>query len=108
MARLEPGKFCPLIKGDCIELKCTFYTHVRGSDPQSGREVDEFACAIAWIPILLINTAKEVREGAAATESMRNEMVTAANNSLGLQIAIENRRDLKPLVLEKKDASCKG
>lgn len=73
--KLEPGKFCPLLKKDCIGLTCSWFTQVRGTDPQSGREVDEWACAIAWMPVLSINTAKEVRQGAAATESLRNQIV---------------------------------
>lgn len=104
MARLEPGKFCPLIKDDCIELKCSFYTHVRGTDPQSQREVDEYACAISWLPILLINTAQQARQGAAATESMRNELVTASETAVKVQLALAGLKDLpKQLANMKKD-----
>jgi hypothetical protein len=88
MARLEPGKFCPLIKKDCIGLQCSWYTQVRGTDPQSGAEVDEYACAIAWLPMLMINTAKETREGAAATESLRNNLVETMEASQNVQVAI--------------------
>lgn len=106
MARLEPGTFCPLIKNDCITNKCSWYTQVRGTDPQSGREVDEFACAVAWLPVLLINTAKETREGAAATESLRNQMVQAADTALKAQLGIAGLirlpQPLAPLAIEKK------
>jgi hypothetical protein len=77
--KLEPGKFCPLIKEDCIGLRCHFMTHLRGTDPQTGKEVDEWFCAIAVLPMLLIENAKEVRQGAAATESFRNEMAARAD-----------------------------
>lgn len=105
MARLEPGTFCPLIKEECVGLKCAFYTHVRGTDPQSGQEVDEWACAITWLPVLLINTAKEVRQGAAATESYRNETVTAAEKALNVQIALTGlvAKNLPLLKQEKTD-----
>lgn len=102
MARLEPGKFCPLIKKDCIGLQCSWYTQVRGTDPQSGKEIDEYACAITWMPMLMIETAKEVRQGAAATETMRNEMVTAAQTALTAQIAIAGLKK-SPLSLPPKD-----
>ena len=87
--KLDPGKFCPLIKKDCIQLQCNWFQQVRGTNPQSGQEVDEWACAITWLPMLLINTAQEVRQGAAATESFRNEMVTAtdASRAVVLQLA---------------------
>ena len=79
--KLEPGKFCPLIKKDCIQLQCNWFTQVRGTNPQSGQEVDEWSCAITWLPMLLINTAQEVRQGAAATESFRNDVAAATDAS---------------------------
>lgn len=78
--QLKPGNFCPLIKKECVGLKCSWFIQVRGLHPQTGEEVDEWACSIAWLPTLLINNAKEVRQGAAATESFRNEMVKQNND----------------------------
>ena len=40
--------------------------------------------------MLLINTAQEVRQGAAATESFRNEMVQASEKALETHIALAN------------------
>lgn len=88
--KLETGKFCPFIKEDCIGLKCSLFTQVRGTNPQSGTEVDEWACAIAWLPMLLINTAQEIRQGAAATESARNQMVDALGRTLHAAASIAN------------------
>ena len=88
--KLEPGKFCPLIKKDCIGLQCNWFTQVRGTNPQSGAEVDEWSCAITWLPMLLINTALEVRQGAAATESFRNEMVVASDKARRQHAALAN------------------
>jgi len=82
MAQLERGKLCPLLKKDCVGLQCSWYTQVRGTHPQTGQEVDEWACAITWTPVLLIETAKEVRQGAAAAESMRNDLVGAVAATL--------------------------
>lgn len=73
--KLEQGTFCPLIKEECIQLKCAFFTQLRGVHPQTGEEIDEYDCAIKWLPVLLIEGAKETRQGAAAIESFRNEMV---------------------------------
>lgn len=73
--KIEQGTFCPLIKGECIQFKCMFFTQLRGADPQTGKEIDEWDCAIKWLPVLLIEGAKETRQGAAAIESFRNEMV---------------------------------
>ena len=73
--KIEPGTHCPLLDKECIQFKCVFWTLLRGKHPQTGEELDEYNCAVAWLPMLLIENAKEVRQGAAATESFRNEMV---------------------------------
>jgi hypothetical protein len=49
------------------------YTHIQMQDPQTGRGKDEWACAVALTPILLIENARTVRGVQAATESFRNE-----------------------------------
>lgn len=73
----EKGAICPLHRKDVSKVchTCPWYTCVRGSDPQSGKEVDDWQCAIAWLPMLTIETSKNVRGNQAATESMRNEIV---------------------------------
>jgi hypothetical protein len=71
----EEGPICPLIKSKCIEGKCAWWTHLLGTSPQTAQPVDQWGCAVQWLPMLLIENAKEVRQGAAATESFRNEVV---------------------------------
>ncbi|MBW8036115.1 MAG: hypothetical protein FVQ79_10920 [Planctomycetes bacterium] len=73
--KIEPGTHCPLLDKECIQFKCVLWTQLRGTHPQTGQEVDEYSCAIAWLPMLLIENAKEVKQGAAATESFRNVML---------------------------------
>ena len=55
--RLENGIFCPLIKKDCVGLKCAWFTKVVGYDMNTGKEVDEYQCAVAWLPMLLIENS---------------------------------------------------
>ena len=75
MAQIKPGKFCPLIGEDCLELKCAWYNQVRGVNPQTGQEVDEWGCAVTWMPMLLIENSQQQRQTGAAVESFRNETV---------------------------------
>ena len=75
--QIKNGTFCPLIKKDCVQLQCAWFTQLRGTNPQTGQEIDEWLCAISAMPMLQIEVAKEARQGAAATESFRNEMVRA-------------------------------
>ena len=69
------GDYCPLIKKKCVEHKCKFYIQLMGKDPNTGQDVNDFDCAIAWLPMLLIEGAQQQRHTGAAIESFRNEMV---------------------------------
>lgn len=48
---------------------------VRGKNPQTGEEVDEWNCAVTWLPMLMIENSQQQRQTGAAVESFRNEMV---------------------------------
>ena len=50
---------------------------MRGKHPQTGEDIDEWKCADAWLLTGILETARQARSGAAATESFRNEMVAA-------------------------------
>jgi hypothetical protein len=76
--KLEPGTFCPLIQADCKGLQCSWFTQVRGTNPNTGKEVDEWGCAVTWLPMLMIENSQQQRQTGAAVESFRNEMVTAS------------------------------
>jgi hypothetical protein len=89
--QLEQGKYCPLIKKDCIGLQCAWFTQVRGHNPNTGKEVDEWACAIAWMPVLMIENSQQQRQTGAAVESFRNEMVKA--NEVGQQVLLETAKN---------------
>ena len=81
---------CPLHKKS-MELvchKCPWWSQIRGMNPNTGAEVDEWNCSLAFLPFLLIEGAKEARHGAAATESFRNEMVRA-NENRALQSTVQ-------------------
>ena len=78
---MKSGNYCPLIKKKCIEHKCAWFTQVRGLNPNTGAEIDEWACAIAWMPLMAIEIAQKENQTGAAVESFRNEVVrTNAEN----------------------------
>lgn len=85
---IKQGNFCPLIKKDCIGIQCAWMTHIRGVNPNTGKEVDEWNCAVTWLPMLLVENSQQQRQTASAVESFRNEMVKA--NQLSNQILIES------------------
>ena len=86
MTQIKPGKYCPLIKKDCIGLKCSWYTQIRGTNPNTGNPVDEWGCAITWMPTLLIENSQQQRSTSAAVESFRNEVVKGNQENQQLYI----------------------
>jgi hypothetical protein len=84
---IKPGNFCPLIKEDCIGIKCSWFTQMRGSNPNTGKEIDEWGCAMTWLPVLLVENSQQQRQTGAAVESFRNEMVNSTKSNQELLIA---------------------
>jgi hypothetical protein len=96
MAKLKPGDFCPLIKKDCIGLKCAWYTQMRGTNPNTGEPVDEWGCAVTWMPVLAVEVAQKSNQTGAAVESFRNEVVKA--NQQNQQLYIESLQQQQKVI----------
>jgi hypothetical protein len=82
--KITPKTNCPLNNFEpCKELECAWFTQIRGHNPNTGAELDEWGCAISWMPILMIENSQQQRSTGAAVESFRNEMVKS--NSILLE-----------------------
>ncbi len=100
---LKNGNYCPLVQKDCIGLQCAWFTQVRGHNPNTGKEVDEWACAVTWLPMLLIENSNQQRSTSAAVESFRNEMVKS--NETGQRVLVSVAKSLpleQNLIMENK------
>lgn len=84
----EKGDVCPQHKVDVSKVchKCPWWTLLRGKHPQSEEQIDRWGCAIAWLPILMIEASQASHQTGAAVESFRNEVVKA-NQSVAFAIA---------------------
>ena len=98
---LEVEFTCPL-GSECEEIRdnkiyrCMWYTKVSGYDVNSGKEIDEWSCAITWMPRLQIEMSATSRGTSQAIESFRNETVkgqTEFNNLVNQSIV--NKKALK-------------
>jgi len=99
--QIKNGSFCPLIKKDCVGLTCAWFTRVQGYDMNSGNQVDNYECAISWLPMLLIENSGQQRQTGAAVESFRNEMVKA--NEVNTQLILAASESQQPkLIMSKK------
>jgi len=104
---LEVVLTCPL-GSECEEIKdnkihrCIWYTAVRGTNPNTGEEVDEWNCAIAWGPILQIETSQTQRGVSSALESFRNETVKGQkefnqlmSSGQAIALGLQGKKDVK-------------
>lgn len=99
--QMKPGKYCPLLKKDCIEMKCAWFTQIRGTNPNTGAEVDEWACAVAWMPMMAVEIAQKENQTGAAVESFRNEVVrtNSENQQLYLDSIEKMERGIIPATI---------
>jgi hypothetical protein len=80
--KLEAKANCPLDGfNPCRQLDCAWFMKVRGTNPNTGEEIDDYGCSMAWMPVLLIENSQQQRQTGAAVESFRNEMVKANDAS---------------------------
>jgi len=96
--KIEAKPNCPLNGFEpCKQLDCAWFLKIRGNNPNTGEEVDEWGCSIAWLPVLMIENSQQQRQTGAAVESFRNEMVKANEVSQQVLIAAAtaNNPDIK-------------
>ena len=79
MPIFDPDGKCPLLQKKCIKHQCIWYNMLQGKHPQTGLDVQEWGCSIAWLPLLLVENSRHIQGTQAATESFRNEMVKGQN-----------------------------
>jgi hypothetical protein len=72
------GDQCKEIKDNKIH-RCVWLVKIAGQNPQTGEQIEEEGCAMALMPMLLIENSRVSRGTSASIESFRNEMVD--NNS---------------------------
>jgi|TARA_B110000495_G_C22763214_1_gene446820 hypothetical protein len=68
-AKCEEAK---TVNGKQVLVRCPWYTKVMGRNVNTNEDTDEWGCAIAWLPTLMVNASNESRKGVAAIESFRN------------------------------------
>ena len=89
---IETVNFCPL-KSECETVKdgkihkCMWHIKIVGEDPQTKESVDQYGCAMAWMPLIAVDTGRQIQSNAAAIESFRNEMVKANEVSQQIMLA---------------------
>jgi len=92
--KIEPKANCPLDNfNPCRQLDCAWFMKIAGQDPQTGKDIDEWGCSMAWLPVLMIENSRQQHQTGAAVESFRNEMVRANENSQQVLLATAGLKD---------------
>ena len=65
------GSHCERIVDGKLEI-CMWHVHLQGKDPQNGRDVDRKDCAMAVLPILLVQSTEASRQISSSADSVRN------------------------------------
>ena len=85
-----------------IVTKCTCpkFVNIRGKNPQTGGDVDQWGCVDSFLPMLLIENAQMSRQTAASVDSFRNEVVKAEQDKQKLLVQFTGNRGIKLVVPE--------
>jgi hypothetical protein len=85
--KIEPKNNCPLDGfKPCRQLECAWFLKIAGKNPNTGEDIEDWGCSMAWLPILTIENSQQQRSTGAAVESFRNEMVR--NNEVGQRVLL--------------------
>tara|TARA_R110000765_G_scaffold414976_1_gene515809 strand:+ start:43 stop:429 length:387 start_codon:yes stop_codon:yes gene_type:complete len=68
---------------------------LQGKHPQTGSNVQEWGCSIAWLPLLLVENSGQQVKTTASVESFRNEMVKANMVTLAMVEKQNREKDEK-------------
>lgn len=86
--KIEAKSNCPLNKFEpCKQLECAWFMKLAGKNPNTGEDIEEWGCAVAWMPILILENSQQQRQTGAAVESFRNEMVRASETNQKVLLA---------------------
>jgi hypothetical protein len=82
----DPGLICPLHKKDVSKVchRCPWWISVRGTNKNTGEDIDNWGCAIGYLPLLLIENAQMQNRTGAAVESFRNDLVSGVVEAVGV------------------------
>ena len=82
---LKSKNGCPLHNFEpCKQLDCAWFTKIAGKNPQGQKEIEEWGCAVTFMPILMVANTNSNTRTQAAIESFRNKMVSQQEELLQL------------------------
>ena len=94
--KLKVKDNCPLDNfNPCRKFECGWFIQIRGKHPQTGEEIDEYGCAMAMMPMLMIENSRQTSQAGSAIESFRNEMVKQNMTTMSALMEGMDKKKLK-------------
>ena len=78
---------CPL-GSECEKVvdgelhRCAWYVSLEGQHPQDGTRISESKCAMAWQPLLMVESTRESSRIGASVQSLRNETLRQQKDAI--------------------------
>ena len=92
----DDGMYCPLWRKPCVKVchTCAFWSSVKGKNPQTGADMEQWACAVTMQNILSMESTLAQRQTQASVDALRKE-VHAANDvaMVGMVARLNDRMD---------------
>lgn len=106
----DNGLYCPLWRKACCKVchTCPWWQLVRGRNPQTGADLDDWGCAIAHMPLLTIATVQAQRQTIATVDAMRNEVQRGNDGAVLTTLAQLNHAVGVGSAVNKADAYISG
>ena len=86
---------CPLWQAPCREHRCRWYKHIIGKHPQTDQSIDAYDCAIAWLPLLVIESSQRSHQAGASVDKVANEIRSFHDNMVTLNRGGPQPKQLK-------------
>ena len=93
---IEIVQTCPL-GSKCEEVvdgkihRCNWFIKLEGKSPQTGKDIDEWRCAIAWQPILAIEQSMQMRGVAVSVQEAGNRSLVQQQEAIKV---LNNGKDI--------------
>lgn len=90
----DDGMNCPLWKKACIKVchACEFWDHIRGKHPQTGADMDHWACTMKMQTYLSIENTMVARQVVSSVDALRKEVHTNADTAMVSAIGVLNHK----------------
>ena len=92
----DDGMYCPLWRKSCVKVchTCEWWDHVRGKHPQTGHDIDHWACALKMMPMLSIENTMVARQTTASVDELRKEVHQANDQAMvGAMVRLNEKLD---------------